>query len=206
MHEAARWCHPTTIKVLMNSYCRINIRNHDGDTPMDIAKKEGHSKIAAELSGLGTNITSFEESFGCEELRRLLFHDKLKFDDSKHDKLNFDDPKRKWIFDIETKTPVTPLTPLTPLSQTSVKAFHLESGWQEKLERANSGVMSKYEARRAEVEKSCQSKVDQIERKCLLTKRMLRNVHMAHDRSPSAPEQSFIFTVRSPSANRPDSL
>ena len=173
---------------------------------MDIAKKEGHSKIAAELSGLGTNISSFEESFGCEELRRLLFHEKLNFDDSKHDKLNFDDSKPRWIIDIESKTPATPLTPLTPLSQTSVKAFNLESCWQEKLERAKSGVKSKYETRITEVEKSHQSKVDQIERKCLLNKRMLKNVHGAYDRSPSAPDQSFSFTVRSPSVNRPDSL
>jgi hypothetical protein len=205
MHEAARWNHPTTIKVLMDSYCRINLRNNDGETPMDIAKKEGHSRIAAELSGLGTNISSFEESFGCDELRYLLFNSKL-----------LDDSKSKWMMDmesksplmskwIEPKTPVTPLTPRTPASRGS--DFSFENCWQEKLERAQD-VKSKYGKRIMEVEKSSQKKALQIEQQCLLTKRLQQRVSEALIRSPSAPEHqtTFSFAVHSPSMSRPGSL
>lgn len=184
-----------TVKVLMTLYCRINMRNNEGDTPMDIARKEGRSKITAELSGLGTNISTFEESFGCDELRHFLFHDKLAF--------NFDDAKQeksKWLVDIESNIPASRSS-----KGSDTKMFSVDSCWQETLEQAQDGVKTKYE-----VEKSYRNKVDQITQKCFLheadTRKMHLLKHLDENRSPSAPELAFSLVVHPPSVSRPDSL
>ena len=52
LHEAVRWRHGQAVKILMNSDCRINIRNEQGQTPMDIARKDGFNEIVALLTGL----------------------------------------------------------------------------------------------------------------------------------------------------------
>ena len=52
LHEAVRWRHGRVVKILMNSDCRINVRNEQGQTPMDIARKDGFNEIVALLTGL----------------------------------------------------------------------------------------------------------------------------------------------------------
>lgn len=52
LHEAVRWRHGRVVKILMNSDCRINVRNEQGQTPMDIARRDGFNEIVALLTGL----------------------------------------------------------------------------------------------------------------------------------------------------------
>lgn len=52
LHEAVRWRHGRVVKMLMNSDCRINVRNEQGQTPMDMARKAGFNEIVALLTGL----------------------------------------------------------------------------------------------------------------------------------------------------------
>ena len=52
LHEAVKCRHGNVVKTLMNSDCRINIRNEQGQTPMDIARKDGFNEIVALLTGL----------------------------------------------------------------------------------------------------------------------------------------------------------
>ena len=56
LHEAVRWRHGLAVKILMNSDCRINIRNEQGQTPMDIARKDGFNEIVALLTGLEVRV------------------------------------------------------------------------------------------------------------------------------------------------------
>ncbi len=227
LHEATKWCQRSTIKVLINAYCRTNMRNHKGNTPMDIARREGHTEIAAELTGLGTTSFSFEDSSSCAELRQLLFHDKLA--------MKSESPK-KWILEVEDRTDSSNSRRSSKISLSSPFAleersgsnnsrrslkvgkaspFAVEETWGEKLQSVQAEVKAKYESRIAEVKKSYQDKVDRIERRCSQQLSSLKGgsgladswPSSGNERSPSAPEhQGFKFILHTPSMSRADSL
>ena len=44
--------HTSTVQLLMSSDCRINVRNEQGLTPMEIANRDKNNDIIAQLSGL----------------------------------------------------------------------------------------------------------------------------------------------------------
>ena len=214
----------------MNAYCRTNMRNNDGLTPMDIARREGQTEIAAELTGLGPNSFSFEESTNsCAELRQLLFHDKLA--------MKSESPKNsKWILEVGERTDSSSSRRSSKIGKSSpfersdsnrssrrsskvgkASPFAVEETWEEKLKSIQDEVKAKYESRIAEVKRSYQSKVDMIERQCSQQLASLKGHGLAeswptcsgsgNERSPSAPEnQGFKFVVYPPSMNRADSL
>lgn len=198
MHEAAKWRQQTTIKLLMHSDCRINMRNSDNETPIDIAQKEGYNDITAQLSGLGFTNYNLQDSCGCMELRRILFEDKEKLKSEELKKIN---PKcsdgENIINHIEEK-----------IRRTSDDRLLLaEQSWREKLEHVRAEVMAQCESRIAQVELQCQRKVAMIERQC--TQRIgaaRRALGDSFDRSPSAPEQCENFFGSSSNISRASTL
>lgn len=155
----------------MKMDCRINVRNLEGERPMDIARKEGQNDIVSELSGLGLSIHNLEESYGHEELKKLLFEESM----SKFDKLK----NPKWISEEENGRNSTD------------SGLSIES-WERKLESAKAEVMAKYESRIQEVERYYKKKVNLMEQQCsrhLNTASRQQLSDSAFDRSPSAPDQ-----------------
>lgn len=194
MHEAARWRHPTTIKLLMHSDCRINMRNSSNETPIDIAQKEGYNEITAQLSGLGLTNYNFGDSCGCAELRKILFHnkDKLKSEDLKKIDLKCSDGENI-VNHIEEKI----------RRSSDDRLFLAEQSWQEKLESVRAEVMAQCQSRIAEVELQCQRKVAMIEQQCYQRIGMARRaLGDSFDRSPSAPEECEDFFGSSSSISR----
>ena len=197
MHEATRWRQPATVKLLIQSYCRINMRNNEGDAPMDIARREDYKEIVAEFSGLnGSGTCNLEDSCGCAELKRLLFHDKSML------KCCNDPKKLMWVADNGKDHKHDSEEAITPRDQ----VINLKKSWQEKLEDARAEVVAKYESRIAEVEKRCKNKVDLIERQC--SKRMISVQKVISDsvlcsvRSPSAPDMGKSFVIFRTPSNR----
>ena len=52
LHEAVAHQHKSTVQVLMNSNCRLNLRNDHGESPMDVARRRDFRDIMNLLSGL----------------------------------------------------------------------------------------------------------------------------------------------------------
>lgn len=162
--------------------CRVNIRNLDNETPIDIAQREGFTEIAAQLSGL--NSCNLQESCGCLALRKLLFQDKklLKSDELKKLKWNNEDGENI-VNCIEEKIRRT----------SDNRVLEVEQSWEEKLKKARADVLRQCESRIAEVEKQYKRKVAMIERQCSrrvnMAKELLRD---GEDRSPSAPNDRCI--------------
>ena len=157
---------------------------------MNIARKENHREVVAELTTLGT-MSVFEENFSNMELKKLLFHN----DKSKWISEEVGLPEKKaWLAGADTKT------------------FNVGKTWHEQLVEAQGNVRSKYGSRITEVEKKRRNKMDAIEKQCTAKGVGRRGVHKATPhRSPSAPEpQNFTFIVHPPVPpcinNRPDSF
>ena len=158
MHEAAKGRRQKMIKLLMSSDCRINMRNMENETPIDIARKEGYSEIVMEMSGLG-----YREC-NCHEIKRILFQDKdviRKCDDVNKLKLNQ-----------ETSDESNVLNHL----REKLKDDTTEQSWQEKLEQARAEVLARCESRIAQVERHCQDKVAKMERQCSRQLEVARSV------------------------------
>lgn len=149
VHEAARWRHPSIVQLLMHSDCRINMRNSQGETPMEIARREGYNEIIAQLSGLGNY--NLHEQCGSSQLREILFQTKesLKSNDMKKLKLICQDGENH-------------------LENNAYESgvFQMEYLWKERLEAARTEMMARYESRIAQVEQKCRLRVAQIERQC----------------------------------------
>lgn len=179
LHEAARWRHPSTVQLLMHSDCRINMRNAQGETPMEIARREGYNEVIAQLSGLGN--CNLQDTCGCSELRKLLFQNKetLKTDDLQKIKLSCQEGES--IADqLEEKIRRT----------SESRVLQMEHSWQERLELARTELLAQCESRIAEVEQQCKVKVAQIERQCserLQAARAVLADVMQAERAPSAP-------------------
>lgn len=176
LHEATKAGHLKTVKVLMMAECRVNVRNTDNQTPIDIAQKEGFAEITAQLSGL--NKLSLQESCGCLTLRQLIFQDKkgLKSDDLKKLKLNNEEGD-KIITCIEEKIRRT----------SDNRVLQVEQSWEEKLKKARADVLRQCESRIAEVEMQCKRKVAMIEQQCSKRLNMAKEILGDCERSPSAP-------------------
>ena len=181
IHDAARGRHPSTVQLLMNSDCRINMKNSQEETPIDIARQEGYGDVIAQLSGLGLNC-NLEESCGCAQLRQILFHDKslLKMDEIK---------KIKWMCRDGEDIANTLDEKIRRTSDT--RMLEAEQVWQERLKLARAEVLAHCESRIAEVEEQCRQKVARIERQCsnrLQTARLiLADGPSNTERIPSAP-------------------
>ena len=52
LHEAVQHRQKTTVQLLMKSDCRLNLRNEQGESPMDVARKNDFREIMNLLSGL----------------------------------------------------------------------------------------------------------------------------------------------------------
>lgn len=177
LHEATKSGHLKTVKVLMMAECRVNVRNNENDTPIDIAQKEGFIEITAQLSGL--NSCNLQESCGCLALRKILFQDKklLKSDELKKLKWNNEDGENI-VSCIEEKIRRT----------SDNRVLEVEQSWEEKLKKAHADVLRQCESRIAEVEMQCKRKVAMIEQQC--SKRLNMAKELLGDcehRSPSAP-------------------
>lgn len=205
LHEAAKWGHVSTTRVLVDSYCRINMRNHDGHTPMDVAHREGYGKVATELSSLGVNAfnsSSFEDSCGCNELRKLLLSDKST------SKSDVGEEKLKWLLGAKEKA----FEKMHRVQKSDTLC--LSRSWDEKLRSARAEIKSKYESRIAEIETRYQKRVDamiqcQGSSRCSVPLggqgRKVKNPE--HERSPSAPDpKTFSFFGRIPAIIRTDSV
>ena len=161
----------------MMAECRVNVRNSDSNTPIDIAQKEGFTEITAQLSGLNT--CDLQESCGCLALRKILFQDKklLKSDELKKLKWNNTDGENI-VNCIEEKIRRT----------SDNRVLEVEHSWEEKLKKARAEVLRQCESRIAEVEMQCKRKVAMIEEQC--SKRLNMAKELLGDgehRSPSAP-------------------
>lgn len=183
VHEAARWRHPSIVQLLMHSDCRINMRNSQGETPMEIARRERYNDIIAQLSGLG-NCNLHEQS---SQLREILFQNKesLKSEDIKKLKLTCQDGEKHLENDYESSV------------------FQTEYLWKERLDAARTEIMARYESRIAEVEQQCKLRVAQIERQCserLQAARVALSDVVQVERVPSAPV-SFRRPLFRPSAS-----
>ena len=165
------------VNVLMMAECRVNVRNTDNETPIDIAQREGFVEITAQLSGLNT--CNFKESCGCLALRKILFQDKkvLKSDELKKLKWNNEDGENI-VNCIEEKI----------RKSSDNRVMEVEQSWEERLKRARADVLRQCESRIAEVEMQCKRKVAMIERQCsqrlTVSKALLG---LGEGRSPSAP-------------------
>ena len=165
------------VKVLMMAECRVNVRNSDNETPIDIAQREGFAEITAQLSGL--NNCSLQESCGCLALRKILFQDKkvLKSDDLKKLKWNNEDGENI-VHCIEEKIRRT----------SDNRVLEVEQSWEEKLKKARADVLRQCESRIAEVEIQCKRKVAMIEQQCSKRMNMAKELLGESEyRSPSAP-------------------
>lgn len=179
----------------MESHCRTNMRNHDKATPMDIARREGFSEVATELSGLGSSYTVFDESYGCADLRQLLFNDKSP---------KLSSSRKSWMLDIEPEETISKKKSANTLT---VDSDLLSSSWDERLRSAQEEVKAKYECRIAEVERSYQNKVEMIERQCSQRLTALRQQKQLDVRSPSAPDgKAFGFLKRLTAIARTESV
>ena len=56
LHGAVKNGHTSTVQLLMSSDCRVNVRNEQGLTPMEIASRDHNNDIIAQLSGLKVGI------------------------------------------------------------------------------------------------------------------------------------------------------
>ena len=155
----------------MQSDCRTNMRNMEGETAIDIAFKEGYDKIVAELSGLGKRRLNFQESSGCGEIRKLLLHDK-EDDDTRLSR----EGEKLWKKERNLK------------KHRKSEQLTLETSWQEKLDTARAEVLAKYESRIAEVEKQYRMKVNLIEQQYSRHLGVRFNSYRGFGRSPSAPD------------------
>jgi hypothetical protein len=165
------------VKVLMMAECRVNVRNSDNETPIDIAQREGFTEIATQLSGL--NSCNLQESCGCLALRKILFQDKkvLKSDELKKLKWNNEDGENI-VSCIEEKI----------RKSSDNRVMEVEQSWEERLQKARADVLRQCESRIAEVEMQCKRKVAMIERQCSQRVNMAQTLMGdGEGRSPSAP-------------------
>lgn len=147
MHEAAKGRRQKMIKLLISSDCRINMRNLENETPIDIARKEGYGDIVSEMSGLGYT------ECNCHEIKRILFQDRdaiLKCDDVNKLTMNQETNNENNI--------------LNHLREKLRDDFTVEQSWKDKLDQARAEVLAKCESRIAQVERHCQDKVAKMER------------------------------------------
>ena len=53
LHLAAAGGHPTTVDALVQARADVNAVDKDGDTPLDDAKRNGHTEVARLLEAAG---------------------------------------------------------------------------------------------------------------------------------------------------------
>jgi len=204
LHEAVRWSHLTTVRILKHAGCRMNLKNSEGEMPMDIAHREGLADIELELLQYSRlSSCSLNDSCECSELKKMLFSfgsfskphdlsDMKPFEDG--EKLTVDSlPGSKFgcagsrspCRDITSRSSFNSITTEDSVqskasSRSSRKQNSLESTeklWHEKLESAKSEVMAAYKSRIAEVEKEYQQKVSSLEKQCLQKPSVMRRVY-----------------------------
>lgn len=180
LHEAVRNNHISTVKLLMSADCRVNVRNEQGLTPIEIAGQERNNELVTQLSGL-------QKFYNDEdELRQLLFQDnktgltkkahlkKLRWSDSQLQKKDINKMKKK--------------------SESMLR--HMEQIWKDRVDLARSEVLAHCQNRIAEVEKQCQAHVARIERQCCASIEQARQQYMSssddEERTPSAPPQQQL--------------
>ena len=205
LHEAVRWSHLTTVKILKRAGCRVNLKNNEDDMPVDIAHREGLEDIEAELlrySRLSSG--SLNDSCECNELKKMLFsygsfskpqdlNDMKPFEDG--DRLTVDSLPRSNFSCRGSKSPCREITSRSSFNsiasedmvqskassrstrkQSSLEGVE-EKSWFEKLESARAEVVATYKSRIAEVEKEYQQKVSSLEKQCLQKPGVMRRVY-----------------------------
>lgn len=188
LHEATKWHHQNTVRLLMFSDCRVNVRNSQGETPMDIARKEGYNDIIAQLSRL-QNCNLQESQCGCAELKKIIMGDKeiLKSDELK---------KLKWVCEDGENIKNQLEAKICHTSET--QALQLQRSWQERLELAKAEVLAHCESRIAEVEEQCRQKVALIERQCNERLQVARQVLTDATRTGRVPSAPSVSLYRRP--------
>ncbi len=193
------------------------MKNTDGDTPIDIAHREGQADMEVELLRYCRQSScSLNSSYDCDDIKKMMYRcgslcnpselaDLKPFvDDEKMLSGSFDGPKYFQYAGIMSPfrdyTSRSSFDSITSEESTISKASSknnkkqnsLESddkSWQEKLENARAEMVATYKSRIAEVEKEYQQKVFSLEKQCLQRPSVMRRVYS------DSPSQQQLLSV-----------